>query len=116
MWNSSSRSPLVLLASKPRVDDSSVKRPLRTAQAFGDRPTIADDPGDDGQQRADQHQGEHHDELGPGNRRGDGEAGARLDDARDRLSADPSYPKPDQRAGRNHDHHLAPDKGKDEAA
>src|SRR6266446_450825 len=107
---------LVLLYSKPRVDDSSVKGPLRTAQALGDRPTIADDPRHDGQQRADEDQGKHHDELGPGYRRGDREARACLDDARDDLCAEPSHCEPDQRAERNHDHHLAPDEGKDEAA
>ena len=58
---------------------------LRTAQALRDRSTIADDPRHSGQQRADEQQGKHHHEFGPGNPRSHGETGARLDDARDRL-------------------------------
>ncbi len=56
MWNSSSCCPALFPpASKPGVDDRSVKGPLRTAQALRDRPTVADDPGHNGEQRADEH-------------------------------------------------------------
>ena len=64
--------------------DARACRLLGTAQPLGDRLPIAQDAGHMASS-ADEHQAQHHNELGMGNRSGNSKVRARLDDARDRL-------------------------------
>src|SRR5439155_21342969 len=70
--------------------DARACRLLGTAQPLGVRLPIAQDAAHDGEQRADEHQMQHHAELGTGKRSGNSKARARLDDARNRLSPEPA--------------------------